>query len=79
VVFRVSIAGVNTVSKSNLGRKGFIWFIDHSEPLRKFKAGTQSKNLEAGTEAETMEKCCLWVACPTPPLTQFAFLYIPVL
>lgn len=40
--------------KSNLRRKGFIWFMDYSLPRREVRVGNQGKNLEAGTEAETM-------------------------
>lgn len=39
------------------------------------RTGTQGKNLEAGTDAETIEGCCL-LAC-SPQCAQLAFLYHP--
>lgn len=48
----------NTMTKLNLGRKEFISFIltHHSSSLKKIKARTQGKNLEAGSEAEVTEE-----------------------
>jgi hypothetical protein len=64
----------NTMTKSKLGRKGFIWLtslITEGSQDRNVKHG---RNLEAGADAETMEECCLlahslWFAQP-------AFLYL---
>lgn len=50
--------------KSNSGRKGLLHFLS----LRPYSiteeamAGTQGRNLKAGSKAKTMEKCCL-LAC----------------
>lgn len=42
-------------------REVFIWLIppDHSSSLREAMIRIQSKNLEAETEAQTLEECCL--------------------
>lgn len=40
-------------------------------PLREVKAGAQGRVLEAGTQAEATEGCCV-LAC-SPLLAQFAF------
>lgn len=55
----ISVAVTNTMSKSNLGRRGFIWIIlpGFNSSLRDKKAGTQ-----AGAEEGIMKKCCL-LAC----------------
>jgi hypothetical protein len=52
------------MTKSNLGRQKFIWLtlVGHSPSFREIKAGTEGMNLEAGTEAETIEEHCL-LAC----------------
>jgi hypothetical protein len=50
------------LTKSKLGRRGFIWFIvPHcSQSLKEARAGTQKgRDLEAGTDTEAMEGCCL--------------------
>ena len=55
---------MKTVTECNLGREGFIWltYLDNSSKLREVKAGTQGRNLEAGTEAETVQELCLLAA-----------------
>ena len=53
-------AAVNSMSKATWGGKG-IFHPTASSPLREVRAGTQDRNLEAGTEAETMEEHCLLV------------------
>jgi hypothetical protein len=53
------------MTKSNLGRKEFIWLTHpcHSPSLKETKEGrNQERNPEEGTEAETMEDGCL-LAC----------------
>jgi hypothetical protein len=46
---------INSITKSNLKRKGFIFLVGHTRSSRKAKAGTQYRNLEAGTEAKNVE------------------------
>lgn len=46
------------LSKTKWGRKGFV------PPWKEVRAGTQSKNLESGTEAEDMEEHCLLAFSP---------------
>jgi hypothetical protein len=60
------VAVRNTLTTSNLGRKGFI----SSYSLQHLMKGTQSRNLDAGAEVEVMEKL-------TPCLAQPALLYNP--
>jgi hypothetical protein len=66
----LSIAVMNTTSKSNVGRKGFI--SDSSQFITNSRQGSNSRQgLEAEPEVEAMEKpcslaCSLWV-------TQFVF------
>lgn len=59
---RVSTPIVKHHDQSNLGCKGFIYFIlqpsSHTLPLRKVSVETQSKNLEAETREEAMEESC---------------------
>ena len=59
VVFRCSldlifVAVIDTMTESNLGRKGFI--TAHS--CGSITKGSQGRNLEAGTETEAMEEHC---------------------
>jgi hypothetical protein len=52
---------------SNLqGRRGWWWWLFHhiivrlyAPSLKEIRAGTQLRNLEAGTEMEIVEECCL--------------------
>ena len=37
----------------------YLTFLGHNPSFREVKARTQVRNLEAGTEAVTMEECCL--------------------
>lgn len=55
---------INTVAKSNLGKKGFAssYTSRHSSSLREARAGRQGRSPEVGTEAETMEQCSNWLA-----------------
>ena len=62
------------MTKSNSGKKRFISSYD-SPSLREVGTRTQRRNLEAGTEAEAMEECCL-LACSSCPV-QFVFLCTP--
>lgn len=52
------------MTKSNLGKKEFLSFTrpHHSPPVKEVRARIQSRNLEAETEAETMEEHYL-LAC----------------
>lgn len=64
--FSFSVAGINTMTKCDLGRKGFVWLTtDHSWPLKEVGAGTQSKNLEAGTGAESRRGIAYWLVLHT--------------
>lgn len=51
---------INTMIKSNVRRKKFIWLTgpDHGI-LREVKAGTQGRDLEVETDAEITEEGCL--------------------
>lgn len=51
----------NTTTRSNLGREGFNWHTlpHHSLLTGDIRAATQGGNLEAGTEEEILQKCCL--------------------
>jgi hypothetical protein len=63
------------MTKSNLGKEVRVYFIlpfQVTESLREVRARTQSRNLEARTEADTMEERCS-LAC-SPCLAQFALL-----
>ena len=63
------------MAESNFRRKGFIWltFPDHSPNMREARTGAPGRKLEAETEAEPIEECCL-LAC-SPWLVGPAFLY----
>lgn len=50
----------NTMTKSSLGTKGFIF----SRRFSLVSRGRQGRNLGVGTEAQTMEKCCLLPCSP---------------
>lgn len=60
----VCAAVINPMSESSSGRKGFIWrtVLHHSLLFKEVRTGTQGKHLEAGNEAEAIERCCL-LAC----------------
>ena len=47
------VAVINTMTKSNLRRKEFIWLAGHALSLKEVRAGTQGRNLEAGAETDT--------------------------
>jgi hypothetical protein len=57
-----------------LGRKVLIWLPGSIEPMPE---GSQGRNLEAATEADAMEECCLLAFSPWLP--QLPFFYSPVL
>lgn len=63
---------INTLTKSSLGRKHYVWHTCpyHSLSLSKVRTGTQA---EAGTR--TMEECCL-LSCSSW-LAQLVFLHLP--
>jgi hypothetical protein len=50
-----------------LGKKGCIWVTSNNSSLRVARAGTQGRNLEPGTKAETVEKwflsACFSMTC----------------
>lgn len=49
--------------KATQGRETFLAYtIPITILTEEIRTGTQSRNLEAGTEAETMEKCSYWLA-----------------
>lgn len=56
-------------------QEGFLWLTKDSPSSREGRTEAQSKNLWAGTEAETLEEFCL-LAYPQP-LVQSLFLYSP--
>lgn len=46
---------------NNLRKKGFLFSLQlsgHTPSPREVKTGTQGRNLEAGSDAESMEECC---------------------
>jgi hypothetical protein len=47
------------MTKSILGRRGFILSYGLYSSLREVRAGTQGKNLEAEAETGTMEECSI--------------------
>lgn len=53
VLVRVTVAVMKHHDPSTLGRKGFIWFM-----LVTSEQESRGRNLEAGTDAEAMEKAC---------------------
>jgi hypothetical protein len=55
-IVRFLLLRENTMTKSNLGRKGFISITVSGQELQ------QGQNHEAGADAEAMEECCL-LAC----------------
>lgn len=62
---RISVAVIDTITKSSMARKGFI----SPYGLDSILEGSQCRNLEAEPEAETTRKCCLlafylWLAQP---------------
>lgn len=52
------VAVINTVSKSSLGKKGFLWFYT-SASLKEVRAGIQP-----GAEAQTVEQHCMHACFP---------------
>ena len=72
---RVSIAATEQDDQGNLGKE--VYFSSHFQGIvhsrvKSRQELTQGRNLEAGTDAEAMEGCCL-LAC-SPWLAQPAFL-----
>ena len=56
---RVSVIAVKHHDHEKLGEKWVVSFIVYSPLSKKVRAGTQDKNLEAGTEAEATKETCL--------------------
>lgn len=57
---QISIAVTKTMTKSNVGRRGFIWLtflIVNSSWRGGGKTGTRHRNFKAGMEAEAMKEC----------------------
>jgi hypothetical protein len=52
------------MTKSNWGRRGLLKLTGYLPSSGKVREGVQSKNLEAGTEAEAMEEWCLLACFP---------------
>lgn len=72
---RVITAVIKHYSQSNLRRKGFVWLLlpYHSLLLKEVNTRTHAVQvLEAGTNAEAMEGCCL-LACSNGWLSLFSF------
>lgn len=67
----ISIAVIKTLTKSYLEKKRFM--SSHNAQVTIHPKGTSGDKLEAGTEAETMEECCLLVCFPR--LAHLDFLY----
>lgn len=63
-----SCAGIKLHDQKQLGKEWVYLFhptvLHHCSSVKEVRAGTQGRNLEAGTEAEPMEECCL-LACST--------------
>jgi hypothetical protein len=60
------------MTKSNMGRKEFIWLIySKSWFIEKGQGMNLASNLEAGTEAEAIEQCSLLTCFPMACLTCF--------
>lgn len=54
----LSAVVLSTVTKSSMGRRRLVWLPRPGgiPSRREIRAGTQARNLEAGTEAEAMEE-----------------------
>lgn len=63
---------MSIMTKRNLGREGFIWFVACSPSSRDVTASVHCRYLEARTKADIMEECCL-LACI------LWFNYLPIL
>lgn len=63
VLVSISVTLINTTTKSNVGRKGFI-SAHNSQTMILYwrKSEQEGRNLEAGSETEPMKKCC-FLAC----------------
>jgi hypothetical protein len=75
VLVRVTILVMKIHGHSNLRRKGLTWLMLPITVQHWRRSGPefiQSKNLEAGADAEDMEECCS-LAC-SPEFVQLAFL-----
>lgn len=62
VFVRVSVSVIRHYARNNLGRKGFIYLACtsvHSPSGREVRARTQGNNLEARTEADSLEEMLL--------------------
>ena len=66
---------INIITKTNKWRKGLIWLTGYKLSSGEARARTQGRNLEAGTDAETMERHCL--VAGSPSLAQAGFLHSP--
>ena len=56
---RASVAVIIIVTKSNLGRKGFISVSTAESITRDVRGETQARNLEAGAGAQATEEHCI--------------------
>lgn len=55
----LSVAGIDTLIKTNLTRKEFIWFIGYSPSYGQIWQGALGRNLGERAEAETKKEHCL--------------------
>lgn len=65
VLVSISVTLINTTTKSNFGRKGFI-SAHNSQTMILYwrKSEQEGRNLEAGSETEPMKKCCFLACSP---------------
>lgn len=60
-----SHTGINTRTKMNLRKKGFVWLVAINHHKGKPRQGLkQGRDLEGGAEAETVEECCSLACFP---------------
>jgi len=52
---------VNSITKRNSGRKGFIYLTAYRPSLREVKAGTEERNLQEEAEAEMWRDSAYWL------------------
>lgn len=74
VLFPLSIAVIETIIKSNLGRKRFIALGRFSPSLREVRARTHDGTLRLGTDIENIEDCFL-LGCSSRLTHELLFLY----
>lgn len=77
VLVLVSIVVIIHYNQRQLGKESIRLFplTPYTPTRRELRAGTEGRNLEAGTDAEAIKECYL-LSCPLR-LSQLDFLYIP--